>query len=111
LDRFLDAIERLGLQIFVTELDVEESELPADVRTRDAAVAKLYSDFLSRVLSRRSVKAVLTWGLSDANSWLNSRHPRPDGLPKRPLPFDPDLKPTPAFFAMLEAIEAAPSRS
>ena len=109
-ERFLDAIERMDLQIFVTELDVDDSELPSDVSARDAAVAKLYGDFLKRVLARKSVKAVLTWGISDANTWLNGRHPRPDGQRKRPLPFDADMKPKPAFYAMLDAIAGAPAR-
>jgi endo-1,4-beta-xylanase len=111
LERFLDSVEQLGLQIFVTELDVDDSDLPGDISERDAAVAKMYGDFLKRVLARKSVKAVLTWGISDANTWLNSRHPRSDGLPKRPLPFDPEMKPTPAFYAMLDAIGNAPVRS
>ncbi len=100
----------MDLQIFVTELDVDDSELPADISARDAAVAKLYGDFLKRVLARKSVKAVLTWGISDANTWLNGRHPRPDGQRKRPLPFDADMKPKPAFYAMLDAIAGAPAR-
>lgn len=111
LNRFLDQVERLGLQVFITELDVEDSDLPADTQARDQGVAQLYAEFLKTVLAHTSVKAVLTWGLSDANTWLNSRHPRKDHLPKRPLPFDPDLKPAPAFTAMRDAIAAAPARS
>jgi endo-1,4-beta-xylanase len=110
-ERFLDSVDKLGLQMFITELDVDDSELPGDVSERDAAVAKVYGDFLNRVLSRKSLKAVLTWGISDANTWLNGRHPRPDGLRKRPLPFDAEMKPKPAFYAMLEAINSAPARS
>src|SRR3954451_5901376 len=30
-------------------------------------------------------------------TWLNGRHPRPDGLRKRPLPFDAEIKPKPAL--------------
>ena len=111
LERFLDSVERMGLQIFVTELDVDDVELPTDISARDAAVAKLYGDFLKRVLARQSVKAVLTWGISDANTWLNARHPRPDGQRKRPLPFDSDMRPKPAFYAILDAINIAPRRS
>ena len=110
-ERFLDSVDKLGLQMFITELDVDDSELPRDVSERDAAVAKVYGDFLKRVLPRKSLKAVLTWGISDANTWLNGRHPRPDGLRKRPLPFDAEMKPKPAFYAMLEAINSAPARS
>jgi len=70
----------------------------------------LYRDYLTNILQHRSVKAVLTWGLTDRDTWLTSFEPRKDGLPQRPLPFDPELKPTPAFFAMRDAISACPAR-
>ena len=75
-----------------------------EYRVRDA-------DSPVRPIARKSLRAVLTWGISDANTWLNGRHPRPDGLRKRPLPFDAEMKPKPAFYAMLEAINSAPARS
>lgn len=108
--RFLEHVEALGLQVFVTELDVDDRELPADVAERDRGVAALYRDYLSNVLQHRPVKAVLTWGLTDADSWLNHSKPRPDGLPLRPLPFDMALQPKPAFFAMRETIAARPGK-
>ncbi len=108
--RFLENVERLNLQIFVTELDVDDSSLPGDIAERDRSVADLYRDYLQNVLAYRSVKAVLTWGLTDRDTWLNHSRRRKDGLPQRPLPFDADLKPTPAFFAMLDAIRFAPNR-
>jgi endo-1,4-beta-xylanase len=112
LHRFLDEVERLQLQVFVTELDVDDSALASDVEVRDRGVARLYRDYLHNVLRHPAVKAVLTWGLCDRDSWLNwgNRHLRADGLPHRPLPFDADLKPTPAYFAIREEISRAPSR-
>jgi endo-1,4-beta-xylanase len=102
--RFLKKVEGLGLQVFVTELDVDDRELPADVKTRDRVVAEFYRDYLSNVLRRRAVKAVLTWGLTDSDTWLNHEEPRADGLPQRPLPFDAQLRAKPAFLAMQRAI-------
>lgn len=110
LHAFMTAIENLNLEIFVTELDVDDSELPDDIATRDAAVGALYGDYLRNVLQHKSVKAVLTWGMTDRDSWLNSPGRRRNGRMRRSLPFDADLKPKPAFFAMLDAISATPSR-
>jgi endo-1,4-beta-xylanase len=104
LPRFLNEIEKLGLQIFVTELDVDDQFLPADIPERDRQVADLYRSFLSTILPHRSVKLVLTWCLSDRESWLQHFRPRKDGLPQRPLPFDADLNPKPAFFALRDAL-------
>jgi len=105
LNHFLDHVHGLGLEVYVTELDVEDLELPGDIPTRDRLVAQMYCDYLENVLKHPAVKAVLTWGFTDKYSWLNrSSHQRLDHQPKRPLPFDADLHPTPAFDAMLEAL-------
>lgn len=110
LHAFMDELEKLNLQIFVTELDVDDSKLTADIAERDRIVGELYGDYLSNVLRHRSVKAVLTWGMSDGGSWLNSFNRRKDGIPQRPLPFDAELKPKPAFYAMRDAISGCPAR-
>ena len=104
LNKFLKEIEKLGLQVYVTELDVDDSTLPPAVQERDQAVAAIYANFLRNILQHQSVKAVLTWGFTDRDSWLNHFRPRADGLPQRPLPFDEQLRPTPAFFALCDAL-------
>ena len=75
--RFLHAVEDLGLTILVTELDVRDQLLPGDIAVRDALVAKQYYDYLSFILQFKSVKTVLTWGLSDRSTWISqSTSPR-----------------------------------
>jgi endo-1,4-beta-xylanase len=112
---FLAAIASRGLKIIITELDVLDIGAPSDLAQRDNKVADVYDRFLSVVLDEPAVKAVVNWGLSDRYSWLNPKNSadfaRPDGLPTRPLPFDGDLKPIPAFDAMLKAFKAAPPRT
>ncbi|MBZ5701848.1 MAG: endo-1,4-beta-xylanase [Acidobacteriia bacterium] len=102
--KFLDEVQKLNLQVFVTALDVDDFHLAGIVRSRDSFVAGLYRDFLRNILRHTSIKAVLTCGLSDRDTWLNSERRRQDGLPERPLPFDKDLKPKPAFDAMREEL-------
>jgi endo-1,4-beta-xylanase len=104
LDKFLSEVEKLNLRVFVTELDVDDQFMPADIRERDRQVAEIYRSFLATVLRHNSVKAVLTWCLSDRDSWLQNFRPRKDGLPQRPLPFDADLNPKPAFFALRDVV-------
>ncbi|HEX4750073.1 MAG TPA: endo-1,4-beta-xylanase [Bryobacteraceae bacterium] len=110
LHEFMTAVEKLDLQIFVTELDVNDADLGPDPDERDHLVAALYRDYLRNVLEHRSVKAVLTWGLTDRDSWLNGFSRRHDQRPQRPLPFDAELQPKPALYAMADTIEAAPRR-
>jgi endo-1,4-beta-xylanase len=73
-------------------------------------VAKQYYNYLSFILQFKSVKTVLTWGLSDRSTWLAKYSPRKDGLPVRPLLFDADLRPKPAFDAVMRAFNEAPKR-
>jgi endo-1,4-beta-xylanase len=108
LKRFLQAVENLGLLILVMELDVRDNSLAGNITVRDAQVAEQYYDFLSFILQFESVKTVLTWGLSDRYSWMTGYIPRKNGLPVRPLLFDAELRPKPAFDAVRRAFEEAP---
>lgn len=108
-----DGAKALGLQVFVTEMDVNDDAVETnDVAERDKIVAGMYRAYLTEVLEGPEVKAVLTWGTTDKNSWLNTRNIRkvhPERL-QRPLPFDADFAPAPAFFAMRECFDKAKKR-
>jgi endo-1,4-beta-xylanase len=107
---FLSNVAARGLNIFLTEMDVKDDGLKADIATRDAGVADVYSRFLSVALQEPAVKIVLNFGLSDRYTWLQEDYPRRDGAPRRPLPFDDQLQPKPAYNAILQAFQNAPSR-
>ena len=106
LREFMSAAREMGLQIFITELDVNDRALPPDITARDQAVAETYSSYLKMVLQEPAVRVVLTWGITDGNTWLNHKDSRKDGLPERCLPFASDNLPKPAFFAMREAFDS-----
>jgi endo-1,4-beta-xylanase len=110
LTQFMKDIQKLGLKIMLTEMDVNDRDLPADIPTRDKAVGELYASYLNTTLANPAVLALLTWGITDRSTWLNHEGARKDNLPERSLPFDADLKPTPAFFAELNALQHAPRR-
>lgn len=110
LTQWVAEIGQIGLKVLVTELDVRDPNLPADIASRDKLVAATYKAFLSAVLPQKCVIAVLTWGLSDKYTWLSSYAPRADTLPVRPLPFDANMQPTSAFYTMASAFEHAPNR-
>ena len=116
LRRFLAEIANLGLTIQITELDVTDQNAPAEIAVRDQLIADTYQRFLDAALDEPAVKMVMTWGLSDRHSWIVRRETneskwRKDRLPSRPLPFDADLRPKPAYTAMAAAFAHAPSRS
>jgi endo-1,4-beta-xylanase len=110
----IDGAKELGLQVFLTELDVNDDAVAtADMTERDNIVAAVYRSYLATALDGPEVKAVLTWGASDKNTWLNHgtkfRKQHPERL-QRPLPFDPDYAPAPGFFAMQASLDKAMKR-
>jgi endo-1,4-beta-xylanase len=110
--RFLHELAGFGLSLYVTELDICDRALPADIAARDAAVAACAKNYLDLVLDEPAVRTVITWGLSDRATWM-LRDPagmRPDGLPPRPLPYDSELRPKPMRAALAAAFAAAPRR-
>jgi endo-1,4-beta-xylanase len=108
LQRFVRDIAGLGMKVIVTELDVRDDRLPADIATRDAAVAAHARAWLEAVLPHPAVLGLLTWGLSDKGSWLDEKFPRQDGLPQRPLPLDADLKRKPLWSALAAVLDRLP---
>lgn len=110
----ISGAEALGLEVYLTEFDVNDDGVESDeAAARDRAVAAVYKDYLDIALESKAVKAVLTWGVSDKDTWLNGlkehREKRANRR-QRPLPFDNELKATAPFFAMRDAFDKAPHR-
>jgi endo-1,4-beta-xylanase len=112
---FLSEIAARSLRILITELDVLDLSSGGTLAERDANIAGMYSALLRPALDEPATKAVVTWGLSDRYTWLSTRGgpntARTDGDPIRPLPFDDAFRPKPAYFAIVDALRAAPRRS
>jgi endo-1,4-beta-xylanase len=99
-------MRHMNMQVFVTEMDVNESKLPGSAEERDAAVAKIYKDYATMMLAEPNVTALLTWGITDRYTWLNGgKWARTDGSPQRCLPLDADYRPTATFFALRDAVD------
>lgn len=108
--KFLEDVTGMGYSLLITEFDVHDAPLPADFATRDRAVASLGRAFLDLTLSFTQVNALLCWGLADSHTWLQRRNPRTDGRPKRPTPYDDQLRPKPLREALAASILGAPPR-
>ena len=107
---FVDAAVGMGYRLLITELDVSDKDLPAEVTTRDAEVAAVTRDYLDFMLSYRELDQVLCWGMVDSLSWLQNYAPRADKQPQRPNPYDKDYKAKPMREALAAAFAAAPKR-
>jgi endo-1,4-beta-xylanase len=108
--RFLDDVTGMGLDLLVTELDVHDNPLPSAIGPRDREVAAHTRAYLDLMLSYPQCRTVMCWGLSDRYSWLQALRSRPDGLPKRPLPYDAAFAPKPMRDAIATAFLAAKPR-
>ncbi|MDP8994014.1 MAG: endo-1,4-beta-xylanase [Pseudomonadota bacterium] len=105
--RFVDEVVAMGYELVITEFDVHDKGLPADVAVRDRAVADYARAYLDMMLSYPQMGDLLVWGMSDRYSWLQERWLRPDRLPKRVAPYDAEFRPKPLRAAIAEALRGA----
>lgn len=112
---YIEAIRSMGLEVYLTELDVNEDDIASnEVADRDRIVAETFKQFLDLALKNPAIKLVLTWGISDRRTWLNdgpTHHRKQRNRPQRSLPFDPAYKPTPAFFSMRDSFDRRGGKS
>lgn len=123
-DATITAFAKLGVKVMITELDVDVVPATQHNRTADIALnaqataggnnftnglpeaeqqelAKRYAElFRIFVKHRADIARVTFWGVTDGDSWLNSR-----GRVNYPLLFDRAGQPKPAFDAVLRQTE------
>ena len=111
--KFLDEASAMGLDLLITEFDVNDRQWPADIAARDAGVAALTRDYLDLTLSYPRLRDFLLWGMADNLSWLQhlDEAPRKDGLAMRPCPYDAQLRAKPLRTAIADALRAMPMRT
>jgi endo-1,4-beta-xylanase len=108
-DRAITEMKELGLPIHVTELDINAAERGQDTTTADLSADVSGGGLVDQAMARQAeqyanvfkvlkkhkdaVKVVTFWGANDGVSW------RANG---RPLLFDRENQPKPAFDAVIE---------
>lgn len=90
----------LGLEVFITEMDVPVSKFSGTREEQLAAQAKTYGDFLKVCLEASNCDTFLMWGFTDRHSWLTGFTGG-----KAPLIFDEAYRPKPAYYTMLEELK------
>jgi len=107
--KFMDDVAALNYDILITEFDVNDRNLPADIGTRDRAVADYAGAYLDVMFRYPRLKDVLVWGMCDSSSWLQHFKPlRADGQAKRPCPYDANFAPKPLRDTIAASFAAAP---
>lgn len=109
--KFVDEVVGMGLDIYLTEFDVNDTELGPDAEIRDSLIAEFTRDYLDMMLSYQETKELLMWGMVDSMSWLQGFLPRTDGVEKRPTLYDSQYRPKLMRDAVGAALGAAPGRA
>lgn len=109
--QFLDEVSAMGLELLITEFDVNDRYLAPDPVRRDVEVAAVARGYLDVCLSYRNLRTVMAWGLADPVSWMQTWWPRQDGLAKRPVLYDAQLRPKLLRQTLADAFKAMPERS
>ena len=101
LDAISTNIQRLGalgLEVHITEMDVRVPQ-PATPANLDAQ-ARVYQSVLTACQANANCKALLTWGVTDAYSWIPGAY---KGFGSALL-FDEKYNPKPAYQALLTTL-------
>jgi endo-1,4-beta-xylanase len=103
LHAFLREVGKLELQVFITGLEIDDTDLSTKPEKRGNQVAELCRDYLSNVLKHSNVAAVMT---TEPVSHVVYETDSVGQTEKRyvVLPLSENLQPTPLFGAMAEAI-------
>lgn len=107
---FCDEVVDLGLEIYVTEFDVNDTRMTKDIAYRDQAMASYTKDYFDIMLSYSELKEILIWGMVDDQNWLQGFMPRTDGIAKRPTLYDENYKPKAMRQALANSLQHAPQR-
>jgi endo-1,4-beta-xylanase len=97
----MDRLAELGLEIHITEMDVQIQNLPGSQEERLNTQAEIYAAVLRQALRQRHMKAFVLWGFSDRYSWI----PKFTGNTDAALIFNEYFQPKPAYDAIYQVLE------
>jgi endo-1,4-beta-xylanase len=107
---FVERLRGLGLEVILTELDVDDTQVPGNPSERDVVVADCYSSYLSSILPQARPKRVIFFSFCDLKNWIDGvrspKYTRQDGSAHRPGLFSRELASKPAYAAALAAFQS-----
>ncbi len=112
--RYIERFTRAGLEIHITELDIEDAEAGQPPAERDVQIARTYGQFLGAVLQNKRITQLIMWQFGDHHSWYHYQA-MANGLANpaqwpRPLLYDGNYQKKPAWNAVAAALTHMPPR-
>jgi endo-1,4-beta-xylanase len=107
---FLHSLSDTGVQVYISELDVNDTAISGTPGQVASAVARTYYDYLKDVLSVTPIKRLIFWSSSDRFDWYGtlaateSRWRRPDGQPHHLGLTDYNFAPNSAYGAIRDLL-------
>lgn len=92
----------LGVGVYVTEFDVNMSNVPAPDSAKDNIEASIYYDMMRACIESKVCHSFSELGITDKETWYN--YMGPSTADARPLMFDQNYQPKPAFYAFRNAL-------
>lgn len=113
LHEFISSIRDLGLEVLITELDVNDAKLNGSFALRDQIVGECYEAYLNIVLPVADVQRLIFWSPTDT-SWMDAmclagdtEYERAGGLcDHRPGLINASFAHTPAYAAVTTALQS-----
>ncbi|MAE97463.1 MAG: 1,4-beta-xylanase [Deltaproteobacteria bacterium] len=99
----LEAVAAMGLAVELTEVDISLNHFLGDPDPL-AAQARAYADVFGACVAVTACTGVTVWGVDDGDTWLDTFALTAAGAPHRPLLFDAQGLPKPAYHAAVAAL-------
>lgn len=91
----------LGVKVYVTEFDVNMNDLKTNAKAKNEVEANIYYEMMRACIESQVCQSFAILGITDKETWYNHI-----GLKDpRPLPFDEQYRPKPAFYSLRWALE------
>lgn len=91
----------LGVDVYVTEFDVNMNDVKTDSASKNDIEGNIYYEMTRACIESGVCKSFSILGITDKETWYNHM-----GLQDaRPLPFDEQYRPKPAFYSLRTALE------
>ena len=94
-----EAIKKLGVPVFITEADFDLTNISPNNQDRLFIQAEEFGKSLSACLSAENCRGFFIWNPGDSSSFLEQ-----GSIDADPTPFDDNLNPKPAYYALLQAL-------
>jgi len=97
-----------GVPVYITEMDVNMKDVDVNNENRLKQQADVYKDIMQAALDSGVCESFCFWGIGDKYSWIETTKSYPFYSPNAdPTPFDDNLQPKPAYYAILDVVKNA----